>query len=304
MKIGYFADGPWAHLALEKISSHKDLEVIFIIPRFDRQDSVLKEWAKKLKVEFIPLRDVNSVSSLKKIKSFDTDLFISMSFNQILKKEILNIPEKGFINCHAGALPFYRGRNILNWALINDEKEFGVTVHYIDEGIDTGDIIIQKKSQISDEDTYESLLEKATVICADTLYEALDEIRLGKVNKIKQSSIHPVGSYFCRRKEGDEWISWTWKTRRIFNFIRAISHPGPLAQTAYKGSILKISRSSIITDAPIYIGNPGEVIGKGDGFLIIKTGDSSIKIYTNDTNLKKNEENLNNLKIGDRLTST
>jgi methionyl-tRNA formyltransferase len=65
-----------------------------------------------------------------------------MSFNQIFKSEIINLPRLKTINCHAGKLPFYRSRNILNWVLINDEKEFGITVHYVDEGIDTGDIIL------------------------------------------------------------------------------------------------------------------------------------------------------------------
>ena len=85
-----------------------------------------------------------------------------MSFNQIFKQSIISLPELGIISCHAGKLLLYRGRNVLNWVLINDEKEFGITVHYIDEGIDTGDIIIQKSFQIKDTDTYKSLLEKAS----------------------------------------------------------------------------------------------------------------------------------------------
>ena len=73
-----------------------------------------------------------------------------MSFNQIFRKDIINLTPIGIINCHAGKLPFYRGRNILNWVLINDEKEFGITVHFVDEGIDTGDIILQKTFPITD----------------------------------------------------------------------------------------------------------------------------------------------------------
>ena len=71
------------------------------------------------------------------------------------------MPKYGAINCHAGKLPDYRGRNILNWALINDEKEFGITVHFIDEGIDTGDIILQESFEIKDSDNYKSLLDLA-----------------------------------------------------------------------------------------------------------------------------------------------
>ena len=72
-----------------------------------------------------------------------------MSYDQIIKEDLLKLPLKGFINCHAGALPFYRGRNVLNWVLINGESEFGITVHYIDEGIDTGAILLKKELNIS-----------------------------------------------------------------------------------------------------------------------------------------------------------
>ena len=89
-----------------------------------------------------------------------------MSFNQIFKKEIINLPLLKTINCHAGKLPFYRGRNILNWVLINDEKEFGVTVHYMDEGIDTGDIIMQDSFSISGLDDYSTLLLRSYEACA------------------------------------------------------------------------------------------------------------------------------------------
>ena len=82
----------------------------------------------------------------------------------------MSLPKLKTINCHAGKLPFYRGRDILNWVLINDEKEFGITVHYMDEGIDTGDIILQRTFPITDEDSYKTLLERSYDECANILY--------------------------------------------------------------------------------------------------------------------------------------
>ncbi len=301
MKIGYFADGPWSHKALERIVSDERLEVAFIVPRYDSQDPILKDWADKLGVSFILLEDVNSKDSLNILKNFHAEVFVSMSFNQILKKEILSIPEKGFINCHAGALPFYRGRNILNWALINDEKEFGVTVHYIDEGIDTGDIILQNKAPITDDDCYKTLLEKAIDLCDKTLYQALLNILNGKNQRIEQKEIHPVGSYFGRRRDGDEWINWEWTTRRIFNFIRAINDPGPCAQTMFKDNIIKIRSSKEIPNSPDYICTPGEIVGRSSDSLVIKTGDSTLLINSYDNLDKKNDEILHSLRIGNRL---
>ncbi len=301
MKIGYFADGPWSHKALERIVSDRRLEISFIVPRYDSQDSVLKEWAKKLGVDFIPMKNVNSKDSINKLKSYKADIFVSMSFDQIIKKEAIHLPEKGFINCHAGALPFYRGRNVLNWVLINDEKEFGVTVHYIDEGIDTGDIILQNKSLITDDDSYKTLLERAIDLCDKTLYEAIVKILNGENQRIKQKEIDPVGSYFRIRKEGDEWINWEWTSRKIFNFIRAITDPGPCAQTMFKENLIKIRNSKEIPNSPKYVCVPGEIVGKTDDSLILKTGDSTLSINSYDSLDKKNDMALRALRIGNRL---
>ena len=301
MKIGYFADGPWSHKALERIVSDRKLEISFIVPRYASQDSVLKEWAKKLGVDFIPMKNVNSEDSINKLKSYKADIFVSMSFDQIIKKEVICLPEKGFINCHAGALPFYRGRNVLNWVLINDEKEFGVTVHYIDEGIDTGDIILQNKSLITDDDSYKTLLERAIDLCDKTLYEAIVKILNGENQRIKQKEIDPVGSYFRIRKEGDEWINWEWTSRKIFNFIRAITDPGPCAQTMFKENLIKIRNSKEIPNSPKYVCVPGEIVGKTDDSLILKTGDSTLSINSYDSLDKKNDMALRALRIGNRL---
>ena len=278
MRLGYFADGPWSHLALEKIVCDDRFEIAFIVPRFDSQDPVLRDWAKKLGVEFIPIENVNRPEAVEKLRGYKADLFVSMSFNQILRKEILAVPSKGFINCHAGALPFYRGRNILNWVLINDEKEFGVTVHYVDEGIDTGNIILQRMYPITDQDDYATLLERATRACAELLYEAMIQIENDSVKQVVQATIDSRGSYFGRRVAGDEWIDWGWTSRRIFNFVRAITTPGPCARTMLGEDEIAIERVSLLDNASDYLGTAGEIVGKEDGCLTVKTGDSTIRV--------------------------
>lgn len=179
MKIGYFADGPLGHLAFEKIVADKSLEIVFLTVRYDKQDPVLIEMAKKHGVPVLIHKNVNTPEVRAEYESFGADIFVSMSFNQIFKKEFINLPPLKTINCHVGKLSFYRGRNILNWVLINDEPEFGITVHYVDEGIDTGDIILQKTYPITDEDTYATLLERAYTGCADILYESVKMLQAG-----------------------------------------------------------------------------------------------------------------------------
>lgn len=278
MSLGYFADGPWSHRALEKLLANDTLHIAFICARFDNPDPVLRELAAIRGIPFLVQRDVNSDDFYSTLQRFECDLFVSMSFNQIFRRRIIDLPPRKMINCHAGKLPFYRGRNILNWALINDELEFGISVHYVDEGIDTGDIILQDVYPITDADDYGTLLERAYVGCADVLYRAIRQIQDGSSNRVPQYSIHPVGFYCSSRRVGDEIMNWNLTSREIFNFVRAICHPGPQARTFNDGLEVKINKVELVLDAPTYKGTPGAVLLKKDGVLLVKTADSFVRV--------------------------
>lgn len=293
IRIGYFADGPWSHLAFEKLIKDETIEILFIVPRSDTNDNTLKEFSDTYQIDYLFPVNINSPVFIETVRSYNTDLLVSMSFNQIFRAPILEVSKLGVINCHAGKLPYYRGRNILNWALINDEKEFGITVHYVDEGIDTGDIIKQESYPITDSDDYNSLLEIAYVECASILYKAIKEIQNGNSKRIVQNTIHPVGFYCGRRVPGDEIINWNQSSRALFNFIRSINKPGPMATTHLNGAEVRINRSRLIGAAPKYICTPGQLLAKTkDGFLI-KTTDSFLEIYEIESEVV--------LRVGDKL---
>ncbi|MAS82491.1 MAG: formyl transferase [Legionellales bacterium] len=278
LKIGYFADGPWSHKALSKLSSDETLEIAFICTRFDTPDMVLKTKAADTNVDFMTHNNINSNEFLDRMRNYDCELFVSMSFNQIFKSELINLPHLKIINCHAGKLPFYRGRNILNWALINDEKEFGITVHYVDEGIDTGDIISQRCYPICDEDDYGTLLKCAYGECANVLYDAIKDIQNDNVKVTVQNEIHPLGFYCVSRKEGDERLEWDQTSRTIFNFVRAICEPGPQARTFLNGEEIRINRIQYLPNAPVYIGISGTIVSVECDTFFVKTSDSYIKV--------------------------
>lgn len=278
IKIGYFADGPWSHQSFERIIKNKNIEIAFIVPRFDTKDKTLQKYSVEYGVDYFLLENINSSDSIDKISSYNCDLLVSMSFNQIFKKSILKIAPKGVINCHAGKLPFYRGRNILNWALINDEKEFGITVHYVDEGIDTGDIILQRVYPITNEDTYATLLEIAYVECANILYDTLVLFIENEVERVPQKYIHNLGMYCGRRTIGDEIIDWNQSSREIFNFIRSICKPGPQATTYCRDEKVLINKAHYLDNAPVYIGKPGQILSKTKEGFLVKTKDSFIEI--------------------------
>lgn len=293
MIIGYFADGPWSHRALDKLLDRENLTLAFICARFDKPDRQLEAVAKKNKIPFLCHKNINSFEFLSSIEHFNCDLFVSMSFNQIFKKETIEKPPLGTINCHAGKLPFYRGRNILNWALINDESEFGITVHYLDSGIDTGDIILQECFPITDSDDYSTLLCRAYEGCADLLDRAIGEILAGKVFRKPQANIHPLGFYCTSRSEGDERINWQQTSRRIFNFVRAICPPGPSARCFLGNEEIRINRVEFLAGAPCYIGIPGAVLAKDENSFLVKTLDSFVRVIDWEANTR--------IRVGDRL---
>ncbi|MFT6716160.1 MAG: methionyl-tRNA formyltransferase [Saprospiraceae bacterium] len=295
LKIGYFADGPWSHNAFKLIINNSDIDVRFIVPRNDTEDSTLKELASQYNIDYITDVHVNSDAFYAKAQTYECEVFVSMSYNQIFRKRILDCTPMGIINCHAGKLPFYRGRNILNWALINDEKEFGITVHFVDEGIDTGDIILQRSYPISDSDSYKTLLERAHDDCAEILSDALKQMCIGQQKRIVQKEIHPAGFYCGIRGEGDEIIDWNSSSRDIFNFIRSICSPGPKARTYLKGNLVTINASREIDQAPTYKSTAGQLISKTSEGFLVKTGDSYIEILEYEVDGK--------IRVGDKLTS-
>lgn len=292
-KIGYFADGPWSHRTFDKLVRDQSISIAFICARFDRPDGVLREQAENYKIDFLTHPKINSDDFLEKVEGYGCDIFVSMSFNQIFRKRLFEFPRLHTINCHAGKLPFYRGRNILNWALINDEKEFGITVHYVDEGIDTGDILAQRVFPITEQDTYATLLERAYDGCAELLYDTVKLLQAGQATRRAQIDTHSLGFYCIARMDGDEKLNWNQTSREVFNFVRAICRPGPEARTFIGNAEIRINRVQLLPDAPAFKGIPGAVLGVDPQGFLVKTVDSYVKVVE--------WSGVDRVKIGDRL---
>lgn len=295
LKVGYFADEPWSHEAFKLLVQDESIQISFIVPRNDTNDTTLKDYSEEYDIDYLYPVKIGTEEFYETAKAYDCDLFVSMSFNQIFREPLISLPRFNTINCHAGKLPFYRGRNILNWALINDESEFGITVHFVDEGIDTGDIILQRSYPITDSDDYKSLLEIAYKECAVILYDAVKAIQSESYERVDQTTIHPVGFYCGRRTVGDEIINWNQTSREIFNFIRALCNPGPKATTHLKGVEVSINKVRLIEGAPTYINTPGQLLSKTQEGFIVKTKDSFVEILE--------IESTERLRVGDKLGS-
>lgn len=293
MRIGFFGDGKWASEAIKGLVNLPGIELAFLALRKLQSDPELAELGEELNLKVLTPEKVNAPENIEFIKQANCDLLVSMSYDQYFGSTIRNLTPLGIINCHAGKLPFYRGRNVLTWALINDESEFGITCHFVDEGIDTGDIILQKTYPISDLDDYSTLIEQAVMGCSDVLLESIKLLDSGEYTRLRQRDIHEYGFYCSRRLPGDEKINWNQSSRQIFTFVRALASPGPIARTSIGSSELLVEKAEYLPSAPSYQGIPGSIVGFGSSGPFVKTSDSFVYLVGLKSSIRLN--------IGDRF---
>ena len=170
------------------------------------------------------------------LKELDFDLLVTCAYGQILPKEILDMPKFGPINVHASLLPKYRGASPINFAIFNGEEKTGVTLMYMDEGMDTGDIIVQDSLEI-DGNNYGELYKRLSTLGANLLFENLDYLVSGNVERHKQND--EEATYTTLIKREFEHIDFNDTGVNIVNKIKGLN-PEPLANTIVNGLELKI----------------------------------------------------------------
>jgi len=297
MRILFFGDGPWATNSLRRLTE-EGWTLLGVVIRVRPTDPALLTAAEALKLPVFQPKQVNSADFVAQVAGVRPDLNLSVSYDQILRRPILGTAPLGFINFHAGKLPYYRGRNVINWAIINDEREIGMTAHYVDEGIDTGDILLQRTLPIAWTDTYGDVLGNVIAAFPDLVAKAVRLIASGQAQR--QPQAHLPGTYLAGRGEGDEWLDWSDSSRDLYNKVRAITHPGPGARTLLGDQVVIIWRSFYDPSWPVYRATPGQVVGRrpGEGVLV-KTGDSTLLVQA--VQVKDGEIHLPTWRIGTRL---
>lgn len=230
-------------------------------------DSV-KELALKHRIVAHQPQDVNAPEFVDVLKRFEPDVIVVVSFRQILKKSVITVPKLGVVNVHPSLLPKYRGRANIAWAIINGETKTGVTVHYIDEKIDTGPIIVQNEIDIGPEDTVATVLDRVTDLYPDVLAEALQKVKEGFKGTAQDPS---QASYYGRRYPKDGLINWNHPAPNVHNLVRAVTHPYPGAFTYLNNRRLFIWESAFFdhTEHDNHE-TPGKIVDKieGKGFVV------------------------------------
>jgi methionyl-tRNA formyltransferase len=197
----------------------------------------------------------------------------------LIPPEIYGIPPLGTLAVHDSLLPRYRGFAPLNWSILNGETETGVTLFYLDERMDGGDIVLQKSVPIGPRATAAMVYELVCKATVDVLLEAYPALVSGTSSRTPQD--YQAGSFTCSRTPADGEIAWNQPTREIFNKIRALAWPYPGAFTFYETRKLTVWQAVPVEDAPDYAGRiPGRVIAvsKSTGTVDVLTGDGVLRI--------------------------
>jgi len=272
MKIIYFSKGSRGFRCLDFILSKNYLVKAIVAVQGEPELTTL---AKEHKIPILIPDRVNTEDFAGKLKKLDPDLFVLSGYNKILRPIIFDIPPLGTINLHGGRLPEYRGAAPINWQIIHGETIGGCAIIYIDEGIDTGDIIRQEYYRILPEDTHASVLEKTLDIFPPLLVEVLEDIQSGNVSVTPQNPVK--GCYHTRRYPRDSKIHWRDMTDvQVHNLVRAMHGPYPSAFT-YRGETkIEIERTSLLEEK--IRGIPGRVPMFKNGGVVVLTKNRGLQV--------------------------
>ena len=205
------------------------------------------------------------------VQKLNPDLIIVVAYGKILPKNIIDFPKYGCINVHGSLLPKYRGAAPIQWSIINGDQVTGISTMFMDEGLDTGDILLQSKVSINSEENSEELKQKMSVIGADLLIKTIKELENNNLKRTKQDDSQATLSPPLDKITGD--INWNRPSNEIHNLVRG-SNPWPIAHTTLKGKLFKIYKTKISTK---YSVSPGKIISTNP-FIVGCGGNTSIEL--------------------------
>lgn len=264
----------------------------------------VKEEAVRLGLPVIQPEKLRDSVELEQILALQPDLVVTAAFGQILPKVLLDAPRLGCINVHASLLPAYRGGAPIHQAIIDGQKEAGVTIMYMAQKLDAGDIISQQAISIEETDHTGSLFDKLSIVGRDLLKQTLPAIEAGTNNRTVQDETLVTYAHNISREQ--ERIDWQQNARTIYNQVRGL-HPWPVAYTTLEESNVKIWWAQI--GSTKHTATPGEVVHIAKDYFEIATGEGgALAVYDLQPAGKKRlsaEEYLRGtgakLQIGDRF---
>ena len=266
--------------SLKVVSKNTDLKLIFT--KEDKRNargnkiiySPVKQFGLDNDIEVIQPKRMKDEEVIDKIKEVNPDLIVVVAYGKILPKEIIDIPKYGIINVHSSLLPKYRGASPIHSAILNGDKESGVSIMYIEEGLDSGDVILKETCEITEDDTLGTLHDRLKELGAIGLEKALKLIEVGEVKAEKQDDSKATFVKPITKEQAK--IDWNNTKEVIFNQIRGLN-PFPGAYTHNeKNENIKIYKSEKLEKE--YVGENGTVVEMTKKGPVVKVANGALRL--------------------------
>lgn len=252
MKIIYMGTPDFAVQALESLQKAGH-EILLVVSQPDRQKGrgkevqypPVKEAALALGLPVYQPERIKNPEAVAELAKYEADVIVVAAFGQILSKEILDMPKYGCINIHASLLPKYRGAAPIQWAVIHGDEKSGVTIMQMEEGLDTGAILLQREVTLAPKETGESLFHRLASLGAETIVEALELLEQGKLTPVPQKEEDSTYAKMLTKEMGR--LDFSKSAKELECAIRGLNS-WPSAYTVWEGKILKIWEAQIVAE--------------------------------------------------------
>jgi methionyl-tRNA formyltransferase len=299
MRVVFMGTPEFAVPVLQALITYPGIEVVGVVTQPDRPvgrkrlltPTPVKAEAQKHGIPALQPERLRRLESVEELRALQPDLIVTAAYGQILPKSVLELPALGCINIHASLLPKYRGGAPIHHAVMNGDAETGVTIMYMAEGMDTGDMISSVKLAIDDLDTTGTLFDRLSEAGAQLLLDTLPDLLAGRVKAVEQN--HEAAQYSPNVSREQELIDWNKPALTLWNQVRGLN-PRPGAYTLWDGEVLKIwscakpnPTNSKTTNPDITNSNPTNVEaaepgadGKQAPGTVISIGEFGIQVAT------------------------
>ena len=276
MRIVFFGTPDFAIPSLTALLQSKE-EPIVVVTQTDKRKGrghisffpPVKKFALDRGIKILQPVNMRDPLFLDELYSIMPDIIVVVAYGKILPVQILRLPQHGCINVHASLLPRYRGAAPIQWAIMNGEKKTGITTMLMDEGLDTGNILLQEEAEIADDDNSETLSKRLAGMGASLLLKTINGIKGGYIRPIPQMG---TPSYAPPLRKEDGRLNWAKTAIEIFNLVRAL-YPWPCAYCYLNGERIKIIKVTVLEGSgmPRRVENTGEelIVGTGEGLISI-----------------------------------
>ncbi len=282
MKVVFMGTPDIAAEVLEGLAASEKHQIVEVVTQPDRPRgrsgkpaySPVKEAALTQRIPVFQPEKIKAADSISHLKTLDFDVIVVVAFGQILSKEILELPKYGCINVHASLLPRWRGAGPIQWAILAGDEKTGVTTMKMDEGLDTGDMLLKQEIEITPEETGGSLFDKVAKEGRTLLLKTLDAIEEGTVVPEPQNGEESTYAKMLTKDMGR--LDFTKTAKELDCYIRGLN-PWPSAFTSYMGKTLKIWQAAVSDNIPEL--KPGQIGRITKDTFSIQTGEGSLIVY-------------------------